>query len=413
MNRRTNRYFRAIGGNDGSVMTFWLIISQVMAAGTAFLVNILAARVMNPDDRGYLAWFLQIGYLVSTIGLLGIERPFVSFVKTDFRFAVNSMLGLVRPSYIFVSLTVLAGVFFWISNQKYFAISTWIISVFVVANIHSRIIRSAYIASGEWRPFVRNSVVIQLSLLGLSFLLIALDRGSLHEWLAIYLISNMVATLLVVQKRNKAIMRRFRTEEVYSRVRRQGIKLIPASMGNAAMLKSDRLLLPFLSSPAELGLYVVAATSMDMASWPIQQWVDGKLHAWRSAQLSTTQLIKLLLKVSLVVLLLTALIGLCVSLIIAKALPISYAKSQTLLIPLGIAVFIYSLTRVLHGQMIARSIVAGVSVSETVGMIAAMLCYFILIPALGSLGAAYGSIVGYSLSFAIAAVYWTFNSKKV
>src|SRR5699024_6859920 len=46
------------------------------------------------------------------------------------------------------------------------------------------------------------------------------------------------------------------------------------------MTRLDRLLLPVLSTSAALGLYVTVATVLEMASWPIKQWVDASLRKW-------------------------------------------------------------------------------------------------------------------------------------
>src|SRR5699024_2518786 len=66
-------------------------------------------------------------------------------------------------------------------------------------------------------------------------------------------------------------------------LRRRGWILLPSEFSNSAMLHSDRLLLPILSSSAELGLYVTVATVLEMATWPIQQWVDASLRGWSKA----------------------------------------------------------------------------------------------------------------------------------
>jgi hypothetical protein len=73
---------------------------------------------------------------------------------------------------------------------------------------------------------------------------------------------------------------------------------------------------------------------------------------------------------------------------------------------------IYAMTRVQQGLMIARSWVGGVSIAETLGMAISVAAYFSLIPFFGALGAAFGSVIGYSVCLLAGSIVWIKNERK-
>ena len=49
-----------------------LLAAQVVTAGVAFAINFLSSSVMPPDQRGTLAFFIQLSYIATALGLLGV-----------------------------------------------------------------------------------------------------------------------------------------------------------------------------------------------------------------------------------------------------------------------------------------------------------------------------------------------------
>ena len=400
--------------NKSSGVTLWLVSSQFLAAGAAFLVNLLAANAMTPEGRGLLALFLQIGYLISVVAMFGVECPFVARMSTDFRNSVTGLHVLTRAGTWIMLAPAAVGAWFWFSGKYELAICCAILVFFAISNVHVRIIRSAYISSREWRPFVGNSMIMQIILLFSAATLVFVESQNVYTWLIAYTVSSGLSTILVLRSVSSSEGKKFIRSSDFSSVRRQGLKLFPASLGNTAMLRSDRLLLPFLAGPAELGFYVVVATSMDMAAWPVQQWVDSKLNQWRTDKVRRTKLMAslLIIRVGGMVGVLAFVVGILVWYIIDNYLPDDYSPARRLLVPLGIAVVVYAMTRVQQGLMLARSWAGGVSIAETLGMAFSVVAYVALIPLFGSLGAAVGSVAGYSVCLIAGALVWRANEKK-
>lgn len=371
---------------------------QVAAAGTAFVVNILSASVMEPEGRGYLALLVQITYVLTVLAMLGIERPYVAARRTDFRQAIYELLRLVSPGYLVLGMTAIVAVLLFMGDRQAYAVSAALIIFYLLGNVCSRLVRTGYIASSHIPPFLVVSVGTQLVLLAMAVGLFLFKNSSPDLWFLAYGVSGLVAlaaTASAILRNRRGSVRR--SEERL--IRRDGMKLLPASFGNTAMLRSDRLLLPFLASNAQLGIYIVVATTMELASWPVQNWVDASLNRWRSDQGRLGSKIKAIAGAMALTLVMAVAMGLASYALILFVLGDAYAGSVVLIVPLGIATIVYAASRVQQGLLIAAGRPNSVTGTEMVGMVVSVGCYFVLIPMLGALGAAIASIIGYCACF--------------
>lgn len=383
-----------------NMKTIQLLLMQVLAAVTAFVINILSAAVMDPEGRGYLALLIQITYVLTVLALMGVERPFAAARSVSFFPSLYELHRLISPSYVLLVLMALTSVFLYFYSSGALALSCALVLFFLAGNMASRLVRTGYIVSGSIKPFMYISVLTQIVLFALAVLLYSLRTENPEVWFLAYGCSGLVAAasviFAVVRRRNVGHRR---SEE--RAIRRHGFRLLPASFGNTAMLRSDRLLLPFLASNTQLGIYVVVATTMELASWPVQNWVDASLNRWRHAYGGgeATPMRVVVTAVAITSLLATAM-GILSYVLVEYFLSDLYADSVQLIIPLGLATIIYSVTRVQQGLLIAKGRTHSVSIAEVVGMLVSVGAYLVLIPPLGAIGAALGSILGYSLCLA-------------
>lgn len=387
-----------------NMKTIQLLLMQVLAAVTAFVINILSAAVMDPEGRGYLALLIQITYVLTVLALMGVERPFAAARSVSFFPSLYELHRLVSPSYVLLVLMGSASVFLYLYNSDSLAISCALVLFFLAGNIASRMVRTGYIVSGSIKPFMYVSVLTQIVLFALAVVLYALRVKDPEIWFLAYGCSGLVAACSVIF----AVLRRRnvghrRAEE--RAIRRHGFRLMPASFGNTAMLRSDRLLLPFLASNTQLGIYVVVATTMELASWPVQNWVDASLNRWRhdhgGGEATPTRAV--VTAVAITSLLATAM-GILSYVLVEYFLSDLYAQSVQLIVPLGLATIVYSVTRVQQGLLIAKGLTHSVSIAEVVGMLVSVGAYLVLIPPLGAMGAALASILGYSLCLVACAL---------
>lgn len=384
--------------------TVQLVLMQVLAAGTAFVVNILSASVMEPEGRGYLALLVQITYVLTVAVMLGIERPFIATRQAGFGQALSELTRLLGPGYIFIGTLVALSAFLLFGEFQGLAISAVLVIFYLLGNVCSRLVRTSFIASSRISPFVIVSVSTQGILLLMAGVLFLSRNSSPEFWFLAYGSSGTVALLVTVYAAVR--MRRGSVRRSCEKIiRRDGLKLLPASFGNTAMLRSDRLLLPFLASNSQLGIYIVVATTMELASWPVQNWVDASLNRWRRDHGKLGSGWKTILLAVAATFVLAVLMGVASFLLIRLVLGESYAASEVLIIPLGSAAVVYAASRVQQGLFIATGRAGLVSNTEIVGMAVSVCGYLVLIPPFGAMGAALASIVGYAACFAAGALF--------
>ena len=377
-------------------MTFVLLAGQVAAAAVAFAMNILAARVMTPADRGVLALALQLTYLATVFALLGVERPYAAHRQATFGSAFRDLQRLVRPGLWLVLASLLASAIIFACGLPGLGAALLLASVFLLGNVGVRVTRTAFIASGATLPFVLSVVISQLLLLaaGCGLLLGSVDQPS--YWLGAYAATSLVAGAVAMIQSRRDESPPPAASSGLAQVRAEGLRMLPASLGNTAMLRSDRLLLPLLASTAELGIYVVVATAMEVAAWPTQQWADASLRRWRLSGIPTVSVERRLIgRAALLSAGLSAALAGIAYVTVRALLPQPYQASLPLIAPLAIAAVFYSITRVQQGLLIARGEATRVSVIEITGMIASLVFYVTLIPPMGAMGAAVGSALGY------------------
>lgn len=390
--------------SDHSV-TLQLLLMQVLVASTAFIVNILSATAMDPEGRGYLALLVQVTYVLTVAAMLGIERPYIAARRGNFDQVLSELSRLLRPAYIVVGLLAVSVGFLFLGGVDSLAIPGGLIVLFLLGNVCSRLIRTGYIASGRISPFVLISTSTQAVLLAAAVVLSITATNNPDAWFLAYGASGLIAlffTGLAVARNRKVPIRK--AEE--RAIRRDGLRLLPASFGNTAMLRSDRLLLPLLASNSQLGIYVVVATTMELASWPIQNWVDASLNRWRIREGAARPGSQTVVYAAAATSLLAIMMGLASLLLIRLVLGPAYAGSEVLIVPLGLAAVVYAASRVQQGIMIADGHAKAVSMTEVIGMTVSVVGYLLLIPVLGAMGAAVASVIGYAACFLFGVLFY-------
>lgn len=373
-----------------------LLMGQIAAAGAAFAVNLLAARILEPAGRGDLAFVLQLAYLFTVVAVLGVERPFMASRSGSFNNEYVNFTRMIAVSSLCVTPFVVLAMAVSPLSVNWLWAGVAVIAAYVVLNAVTHGLRVAYVASRQWRPFAINTLASQCIIVAGAALLAALGQSDPVVWAGVYLLATAPVVLLLLNA-VRGYDRDSYPQPVERRtLRRHGVVLLPSEFSSTAMLRLDRLLLPLLSTSAELGLYVTVATVLEMSSWPIKQWVDVSLRGWSAAGDSRIKVVRRILVQSIGMLVaLTLALGAAAYVIIVYFLPESYLPAVHVITPLGVGSVIFGLTRVQQGLLIARGNSGAVSVVEIIGIVVSLVMFFLLIPPFGMLGAAYGSIVGY------------------
>lgn len=349
---------------------------------------------MPPNERGTLAFALQVAYSLTVLVLMGTERPFLATQEGAFPTQFRGYVDLVKPGLIGAFLLGAVGIAaacVWLPSKVPIVAS---VVVYTVLNAVSLSVRVAYISSGECRPFAMNAVLTQVVIVGGALALGGLSIGSADTWVLIYVASGIVPLALYLKSVVGTTARVPLSAESRRALQIRGLRLLPAAFSNTAMVRSDRLLMPLLSTSAELGRYVVVATVMEMATWPIRQWADASLRRWSVERVDVTRF-TFMARPLLMTLAVVSGLGIMCYVVVILVLPMDYHAAVSVIVPLGIASLIYAWTRLQQGILIARGASGRVSVIESIGMGVSVCAYIVLIPPLGMLGAAVGSAIGY------------------
>lgn len=392
-----------MNGSRARTLTSWLLASQLLAAGVSFVVNIIAAYGLTPDQRGLLAFYLQTGYLLTVFLMLGVEKPFAARIRNGFSNSTALLLRIVRPGYFIVASVFMTAGLLFIFGLDSIAIPLSLVAVFIVSNQHVRIIRTAYISSGTLKPFLSVVVITNGLTLVFALVLAIIQHGNFVVWLLAYVVANVTATFFVAHAARASRHDDFVREGPVRDIRRQGLRLLPGSLGNMAMFRPDRLLLPLLAGPAALGVYIVVSAALEVAVWPIQQWSDSKMNDWRDSKPSLDRRLRasILARAAVGVLGLSILCSAVLVVVVMWILPEGYEGALGLLAPITLANIVFGMARAQQGIAISENRSGLVSAAEVTGLLISVSAYFVLIPMLGGLGAALGSVIGNVVCFAV------------
>ena len=390
-----------------------LVGAQIVAAGGAVAMNLLAAVVLDPSARGDLAFALQLVYFLSVFAIMGLERPFIATRFGGFGDEYRRFARLVLPGTVAIlPIAVLATTVAPFSTRWLWA-GAIAIGGYVALNSLVHAVRVAYVCSREWKWFALNAIATQVIIVAGALSLVLLGVDDPVIWMWVYVGSTIPAVLILIFSPRTGVSSPLTGEGASSQLtraearglRRRGWILLPSEFSNSAMLHSDRLLLPILSSSAELGLYVTVATVLEMATWPIQQWVDASLRGWSKAFRSRRFPIARLFAQCVALLIgIVTVLGTAAYAMIVFVLPDSYLPATVAIPALAVSAVVFGITRVQQGLFIAADAPGMVSTIEIIGTAAALIAYVLLIPQFGMLGAAYGSIIGYSLCAVVGAI---------
>ena len=305
----------------------------------AAVVNVLAARVLGPAGRGELAVAVQAAYLLTGMAVLGAALAMDTAPARRLWRPVLAAGQAVRPAHPEVFVHAMGAAVLVLVGTTSLAVGT----------------------AGSATPFPRVSCLALASLLAVCLVLVARPGGgwSAPRW-----------------------------------------RVAPAAVATVALLRVDRVLIPWLSSMGELGRYAAVVTMTEVLYWPVLHYVDANAPRWRTARplrpglvLAGASAYLVVSGVALVVL------G---RLVLVPLLGPEFAGADALLVPLVVAACCYGFSRVwLALAAPAHATGAVTSTEVTVGVATVVGCG-LLVPASGAAGAALAAAVAYALGAVVA-----------
>ncbi|MGQ0481290.1 MAG: lipopolysaccharide biosynthesis protein [Pseudonocardia sp.] len=385
-----------------------LLGAQLVVAAVAFVVNILAARALEPSGRGELALLLQIAYMGSLGLLLGANRSVLAvYSGAPVRTVTRAFVRLLTaPSA--VGLAVVVGMLA-VPALGSWRVALAIAVLFAVANAFVRSVRAIAIAAGRQLDYLRYSLLSNGLLLCAIMALFLFEVRDSSLWLLAYLVAGTTATAVWLTRWARGGAGTAETPAAplgrLGEARREGLKLLPFAFARSGVLRLDRLLLAGLASTAALGIYASVATMTELVAWPMVAYADTRLGGWRSRHDRGELRIRPLLLLAAAYCVVAALV--MAALTRGLLLPLlgpAYSSAVGLILPLCAAAGIFGMTHLVVVLLMAvrRSTLA--SIAETVGFAVSIIAYVVLISRYDALGAAYGSVLGYVTCLAVAGV---------
>lgn len=389
---------RSLVGDTSSI----LLIAQLVTAASAFVANILSARALAPAGRGELALLLQLAYFGSIGVLLGTDRSLITVYTGAPIRAVTRAANrlLVRPS-AWGLAGAAAFLFLPVPGLGSWRVRGLLAALFMVVTAYSRLIRSIAIVNDRRRELVVYSVLREALLMATLVTLAVTGSSDPAVWLGAYLVVGLVPTVIWFLRwaadptpgdtpaPERAPARRS--------ARREGLQLVFATIAQNGTLRIDRILLVWLASEAELGIYAAVATMTELVAWPLVAFADSRLGRWRRAhEQGELHAGRLVARCATVAAGSGVAVGLVLWLLLVPVLGPDYAGARVLVVPLVIASAVYATAQLLIALLTAVARNTWASAVEVVGLVVSIVAYVLLIGRYGALGAAWGSLVGYA-----------------
>lgn len=365
-----------------------LTFAAGVAAGVAFLVNLLAARTLGPSLRGEVAFVLQLSYFLAPILLLGADKAIIRRNSDDRR---SEGLFVPGPPFLLLATVSTTLALAWVFKD-WRAMAGPLGAVIAWFSLRrANAVRVRNIGRYLW-PFATYQAVI---LAGSTILFL---RG-VDEWQAWALVYLCAIPLLCWAPAPPVNLR------AASRLR-MNAGLTVASVTHLFSLRGERLLMPLLSTNSQLGLYVVVATATEPLYWCAQALADHRTGSVKNGE-SVFERIRRTLQEMLVVSLVAGLGGLAIWLLVVPAFGETFRSARALVLPLIIASILLYAYRQFASWTLASAFPARTAYIEGGVAASAAVLYPVSIMNGAALGAAWGCVAVYAIGIALSLVVFS------
>lgn len=352
-----------------------LSAASLLAAAVAFVSNILAARTLGPELRGEVAFALQVAYFLGPLLIFGSDRAVLrgDHLQKTASYHVAGRRLILGTSLIalVVALTVAQG---WHALLAPMSVTVgWFL------------LRRAYAIHSQ-RPaeYIRPFVAYQALILASHLLLAALQVTAWPAWAAAY-----AAPALVL------LMRSPTPPSLSTASPIRNTPFMVAALTQMWSMRGERLLLPLLANPAQLGLYVVVATATEPFYWVAQAAADQSVGT-APPRTNRARLLRLG-KLLVIFTPMAVAMGLGLTWVIEPIFGESFSPATVLVLPLAIAAVVLALYRQVSAWVLAGAQPGAQGRVEALTAITATFAYPTGIVIGQAEGAAWATVAVYTL----------------
>lgn len=359
--------------------------SSIVAAGVAFVVNIISARALGPEYRGHVATVLQLAYLVAPLAGYGADRALLRRTEPD-----ETQSYVLPTTASVIGMGVIAAVVIWPIYGPWAMLAVPTALITLAFSFH----RSVAIQSGAIRGYLTAFLFYQASILIGSLALLFLDVRGWQWWAAAYIIPGVVPAFYALRRvlRSTDLRRGGAVQALH-----RNAALLGASMSRLITTRLNRVILPVIAGTNSLGLFIVVATATEPLYWLAQSLADHQTSIESGRNHSLRSLLTVLAKGALLFALLAAVGGVALYLLLVPLFGQDYAPALNLVLPLTLASVVLASYRQVSGLLLASSTPDSVGVVEGSAAITAVIGYPVAIYLWGAQGAAWGSIAVYAV----------------
>lgn len=372
----------------------------------AGVFSLLSARALGPEGRGQVALVVQGAYVVAFAAAGGIDRalPLLSGRRYSLPEALDT--GLSAGRRYLVAVTAVGATAALLGLMGSGGAAAWALvlgSAMAVAGSVNHIYRASTVLAGRAEKATQLAAVTSLGYLALSLALAVTDVSSPAIWLAAATLGPTAAMAVFTWRGcHRICLPASRPSSEALAVRRSGLQQFVPALATFTALRADRLLLPLLASPSALGRYVTVATVAEVIALPAAAMAESSLPVWSRNEGDPNRSLMLYLLGAVVAGGLTALVA---PVVLEILLPTDFGDLRPLMSVLLLASVALGASRLLVYRNLAQHrnhwLARG---AEPLGLIAALLGYVLLIGPWGEMGAAVGSLIGYSVIALLAAL---------
>lgn len=375
-----------------------LTAGQLLVAGASLAVNLLSARVLGPAGRGELGLYVLLAQVAALTAVFGVETgyPAVLDRRPALATAMADVIRLVRwPA---TAVLLLGGAAIAIRSVPLAVgfVGYGIVLVFV------SVLTTASTAAGTSGVQLGFVVAWQVLLLGVAGGLVLFDVRTPSLWLAAMSAAAIGPALVVLRRRSDAEP----SDPARTRAARwMGVKLAPSVLTGLALLRIDRLLVPWLSTLHQLGVYLVVATMTELVDLPLRYLLRSRLPGLGAQIRAGTFPLRRVLVAGLIYCLLAGLLlGVLARFGVVTLFGPEYRDGVQLAVPLGLASGLYSFSRVGAWICTAADSAFSIVTMDLVGIVVTAGLCVLLVPAHGAGGATGAACVAYGFTALVSAV---------
>ncbi|WP_041369470.1 lipopolysaccharide biosynthesis protein [Nakamurella multipartita] len=358
------------------------VLLSALAAGVAFITNILISRELGPDSRGEVAFVLQASYLIVPFVLLGAER--VALRRSGDQ-------GSFVPVHL-TSLCLLVTVAVFALTRDWTALIGPV--VYTIATL--AVLRSRSFRDNQFSTYTLLIAGYQLTILAFAVTLYLLKVQDWFMWTLAYALPAIPIVVVAGLRRNIKLGR-----GMFVDVSADSLKLLPASISAVIVTRLDRVILGILAPESQLGLYVSVATATEVLTWLANSLGDHRVSTLAGGRDRRGQLMGILARDCLIFIPIATVAGLTIWLWLLPLLGPAFASAAPLILPLCLAAVMLSLYRQAVSYNLGRHDPTRVTVIEVSTAAVAVPVYFVSIYYGASQGAAWSSLVVYAIGLMI------------